>query len=519
MRAAALLIALAFAAPAGAQVVSPAPERAAVTIYRTGEGASSSVRDEYDEESEQRGVGLAFISETRTVDLPAGRSRISFRGVADTMVPETAAVEGLPGAVIERNEDFNLLSPGSILQAYVGKPVKLVRTDRATGKVTVQQAILRSGPYHPVLEIDGKLEGLRCSGAPERLVFDEAPANLSDKPTFSVLADVPRAGRYTVRLSYLATGFNWSADYVAKVAPDGQTLDLFAWLTLSNHTSASFAQAPTDVVAGDLSRDGETAPPEVEPLDVAVSCWPVSRPLRARFRSPPAEYRSFAGYAGAPGSDEIQEIVVTAAKIARQSDLGDYKLYTLPEPTTVAAHQTKQVAFLDQRSVPFERIYSYRLDLDDYDLDEPEAQAPTVVLRLKNTEGRGLGKPLPSGVVSVMEPGGAGLVLAGEHKVKDTPVGLPLELELGQAMDVSVKVTLVEDHETDDGGWVLLQADFANDKPEPVVIEYRQAPYQESFRIKSASRRAGTKNGDPIWTIRLKPGERASLTYKLTYKD
>ena len=36
--------------------------------------------------------------------------------------------------------------------------------------------------------------------------------------------------------------------------------------------------------------------------------------------------------------------------LAIQSELGDYKLYTLPEPTTVAARQTKQVAFLDQHA-------------------------------------------------------------------------------------------------------------------------------------------------------------------------
>ena len=57
-----------------------------------------------------------MISETREVDLPAGRTRIRFEGVADAIIPASAAVEGLPGAVIERNFDYDLLDPGSLIE-------------------------------------------------------------------------------------------------------------------------------------------------------------------------------------------------------------------------------------------------------------------------------------------------------------------------------------------------------------------------------------------------------------------
>ena len=60
-------------------------------------------------------------------------------------------------------------------------------------------------------------------------MFEQIPEGLSDKPTLSLKTEVPKAGRYKVRLSYLATGFNWSADYVAKPRPDGKTLDLEGW--------------------------------------------------------------------------------------------------------------------------------------------------------------------------------------------------------------------------------------------------------------------------------------------------
>ena len=52
------------------------------------------------------------LAETRTVDVAAGQSRISFRGVADGLVPQTVAVEGLPGTMVERTAGSGLRSIG-----------------------------------------------------------------------------------------------------------------------------------------------------------------------------------------------------------------------------------------------------------------------------------------------------------------------------------------------------------------------------------------------------------------------
>jgi hypothetical protein len=55
--------------------------------------------------------GFALITETRTVHLPAGLSRLRFEGVADGIEPASAIVTGLPEGVIEKNRDAKLLSP------------------------------------------------------------------------------------------------------------------------------------------------------------------------------------------------------------------------------------------------------------------------------------------------------------------------------------------------------------------------------------------------------------------------
>ncbi len=45
----------------------------------------------------------------------------------------------------------------------------------------------------------------------------------------SVATDSPAARTVTVRLNYLASGFDWRASYVATVGRDGRTLAPFAW--------------------------------------------------------------------------------------------------------------------------------------------------------------------------------------------------------------------------------------------------------------------------------------------------
>ena len=84
----------------------------------------------------------------------------------------------------------------------------------------------------------------------------------------------PRSGRAvnaTVTLSYLASGFDWQADYVATLSEDGSRIDLFAWLTLASTDETSFVDADTQAVAGRLNRqDVRAQPSEGGPLTISL---------------------------------------------------------------------------------------------------------------------------------------------------------------------------------------------------------------------------------------------------------
>lgn len=474
--------------------------------------------------------GLALIVETRTVDLPAGEGIIRFRGLATGVVPQSAVLEGLPAHVVERNADFDLLSPASLMEKSVGEVVRVVRTNPATGEQVEKAAVIRAGGRGTVLEIDGRFEALDCSGQTERVIFDRVPEGLGDQPVLSVRTRAERAGRHTVTLAYLATGLQWSADYVARLDPSDGTLDLTGWVTLANFGGTGFPDAPVQVVAGTLRKDAGTVPVEPMVRYQQNRCWPQGTTTLGsgefeHYGGPPPPPPPPPPMAAPPpvamARAAMDEVVVTGSRVARQGELGDYKIYTLPEPTTVAARQTKQVRFLEREGVAYER--AYRADVLNAD---DESRPTAIVLKLKNEEAAGLGVALPGGSVAVMQPDGAGgVLLAGQDRFVDKGVGLPVRLSFGESPDVRVQTRLVKSDSTKRGAVTTqrleVETTVTNARSEPVTVELvADAAMQRGFRIRSQSIRSRIDDtGYPVWTVTVPANGAATLKAAWTTTD
>lgn len=511
--------------------VSARPDTATVVIYRDQPVDTVALMEQSRQPwSRLDREGLALIVETRTVDLPAGEGIIRFRGLATGVVPQSAVLEGLPAHVVERNADFDLLSPASLMEKSVGEVVRVVRTNPATGEQVEKAAVIRAGAQGTVLEIDGRFEALDCSGQTERVIFDRVPEGLGDQPVLSVRTRAERAGRHTVTLAYLATGLQWSADYVARLDPSDGTLDLTGWVTLANFGGTGFPDAPVQVVAGTLRKDAGTVPVEPVVRYQQTGCWPQgTTTLGSGVAANYKEYRN--EYGGPPPPppppapmamrSAVAEIVVTGSRIARQGELGDYKIYTLPEPTTVAARQTKQVRFLEREGVAYERLYRASV------LNNDDESRPTgIVLKLKNEESAGLGLALPGGSVAVMQPDGAGgVLLAGQDRFVDKGVGLPVRLSFGESPDVRVQTRLVKSTSSTRGAVTTdrseIETTVTNARAEPVTVELvAGAAMSRGFRIRSQSVRSRIDDtGYPVWTLTVPANGAATLKAAWTTTD
>lgn len=527
-----VLLALAggLGASAGPAIVSERPEQVALTIYpdQYADGGDISDADlEFDGET-----GLALVTEWRTIDAPAGEIVLTFRGVAEGMVPQTATIQGLPAALVEQNQDFDLLSPGSMIIRSVGASAKRIRTDRATGRETVDDVVIRSSAGGVVLEVDGRLEVMGCGGDRERLVFDRIPDGLNAEPTLSVRLRVREAGRYRVKLSYLAVGLLWQANYVGAVQADG-SIDLTGWITLRNLSRTSFTDAPTQFVAGELEMTGETVIDTVSAEPRPRGCWPMDvtsgRP-RVRLQPRPPVSAAMDGDEGA-----VEAIVVTGSRIqanyqdaplaiaamAQESDLGDYKLYTLPQPTTVAARQTKQVLMLSKPGVRLDRVYRFAVDLDDIDPDyvdeeDLEVFAASLFLTGKNLKSNNLGTALPGGRLLLTETGADGrTVLVSRTGLWASPVGAPVEVRaVSETWDVEVRPRVVSKTVKRDRARYEVEVAIANQKNRPVEFELIQwMDEDERPRIFSGARRFKARPYGLTWPMTLEAGEVRTVRY------
>ncbi|MDB5469653.1 MAG: hypothetical protein JWR84_1213 [Caulobacter sp.] len=496
---------------AHAQSVSAKPDSVALTIYQDPYGA----RGYYDGRS-----GLALVTEWRTVEVQAGHSKVTFRGVAAGIVPATAALDGLPAQMVERNQDYNLMSPGSIVAAAIGEPVRLVRTNPVTGVETVRPAVLRSGPNGVVLEVDGGIEALGCSGEPERLVFDKIPDSLSPEPTLSMTVRAKAAGTYRVRLTYLAVGLNWKANYVATVRPDGKTLDLTGWITLSNDSATTFTDAPTQVVAGDVARSWRTRATVAYGKSKSPACWPTG--LNFAYD----EYgdvvvtgnriQANAPMAMAPPPPPPPPAPPPAAKEAEQSELGDYKLYTLPYPTTVAARQTKQLLMLDADGVAFDRVYRFT-SWPGATWNPDQKDLPVqLMLRMKNRKETGLGRPLPGGNAMIGQETANGHLLAGEFKFENSAVGAPFDLVLQDSRQIQVTPKLVSQTSKGKRRTQFVYAfEAENNTAAPAAFELRLLDYGRIYKVTASSAKLVARDGGRVMPVVLAPGEKRTLGYTL----
>lgn len=350
---------------------------------------------------------LALIRDVRKVPLSKGLNQIAIREVSARIRPETAIIKSLDKAnaleLLEQNFDYDLLTPNKLLQKYVGQQVRVVKTHPTSGVETEQLATVLSANEGVVLKIGDRIE----TGIPGRIVYENVPANLRDRPTLSLLANSTVSRTQTLELSYLSSGLSWRADYVAKVSKDDKSIDLNGWVTLNNQSGASYHNANLQLVAGDLNR---------------------VRPQAAKF-------------------DNIRQkrMVLESASALQQESLFEYHLYNLGRQTDILQNQTKQVALLSASDIPIKKEFLLQGQQGYYYRQQgliADKLKVGVYVEFENAKAHHLGLPLPKGVVRVYKnDSSANIQFIGEDRIEHTPKDETIRLKLGDAFDVTAKKT------------------------------------------------------------------------------
>lgn len=425
----------------------------------------------------------ALVEDKRLLDLPAGRSRQEFRDVSAQIEPATVTLNGRGIGIVEQNFDFDLLSPAALMQKAVGQTVTLVRTNPGTGAETRERARILAVNGGVVMQIGDRIEVLRDDGIPARVIFDKVPETLRPRPTLSVTIDADGGGRRPVTLTYLTPGLGWAADYVALFDEANGRMDVQGWITLTNTSGTPYVNASTLLVAGAVGDAGRYRG------DMYGGGYPPPPP------PPPPDgmYR--------PGTET-----------APRERLGDFYLYPLPERTTIADKQTKQVSFLDVHNTPAARAYEFR---NGWLSTADQALSVNSVLRFSSARAQGLGDALPAGIMRVYQRDARGNPqFVGEHRIGHTPMGSDIGLATGQAFDVKVRSIVEERTKLSSSRWrTRMRYQLSNAGPAPVVVDLVQAGLWGDTRIVDQSMPSERLSADEArWRVSVPANGEATVT-------
>lgn len=428
---------------------------------------------------------LALVKDVRHVELKKGLNAIALRDVSAQIRPETALLRSINApdslTLLEQNFDYDLLSPAKMLEKFVGKSVTIIKTNPATGAETAEKAIVLSANNGVVLKFDDRIE----TGLPGRIVYDDVPENLRDRPTLITKVDNKGEQNQTIELSYLTGGLSWKADYVAELNAEENRLDLSGWVTLSNTSGASYQHAQLQLVAGDVNQV-QTRRPMVKMMrgDVMMA------------------------EAAAPMSEE---------------GLLEYHLYRLERPTTIAENQTKQVALLSANDVPARKSLLLR-GADYYyssQYDEIGSKLKVdVFVEFDNKETEKLGMPLPKGIMRVYKKDSQGNAqFVGEDSIDHTPKNETVRLKLGSAFDVTADKKQTDFQKVSNNEYkTAFEVTIKNAKKEAVMVTV-QEPIGGDWHILSESAKHTKINSHLAqWQIKVPAEGQAKLTYRAIVK-
>ena len=427
---------------------------------------------------------LALVKDTRRVRLPRDASLLAWREVSARMRPETAQLRNLSNPagfrLLEQNFDFDLLTPETLLEKYIGREIAVIRVNPATGAETREAATVLATNGGVVLQFADRVE----TGVPGRLAFSGVPDTLRDKPTLVISLVNPAAGLQNLELSYLTGGLSWRADYVAELNASDDRLDLNGWVTLTNQSGAAYPNARLQLVAGDLNRVREAQP---------------------------------------------RELATMAAKVAdaaemQQESLFEYHLYTLQRPTTLAENQTKQVALMAAAGVPVKK--EFLLEGANYYYSGQHAELGQkikvgVFVEFDNT-GNGLGIPLPRGVIRLYKKDSQGNAqFVGEDRIDHTPKNETVRLKLGDAFDVTAdrKQTAFQKLAGTSRYNYVFESAYEivlnNAKPEAVTITVREPMPGDWAMVSESQPHTKAASGTAEWKVSVPAEGKTTLSYRV----
>lgn len=342
---------------------------------------------------------LAMVNDKRSVDLPQGSSKLDFRAISPQINPASAVLHPVPGPLRVMRQHFQAMTtPDDLLVQSVGQMVTLVSIDPTGAQTSRERAKIISVSGGLIFEIDGHFE---TDLAGRRILYDELPEGVYS-PTLSIEIESKQAFKASLPLSYLTSGLSWEADYIARLNPGLDRMQLRGLASLRNDSGVAFPMAKISLIAGSINQ---------------VPAASILRRERVMM------------------SADVSAAVPPVA-------MANLQRYELPGRVNLGNNRRVQIQIFDATGVPVSR--HYRLEPGPqvyYSKTVPEQRLNVdSYIAFNNLSEDHLGFPLPAGIVRlfVENVDDAGrLSFIGEDRITHTSEKSLLRLKTGQAFDLS----------------------------------------------------------------------------------
>ncbi|MFH1403469.1 MAG: DUF4139 domain-containing protein [Candidatus Altiarchaeota archaeon] len=420
---------------------------------------------------------LGIVKQVTKIDLSTGLNTIPFAGVASSIDTTSVKLKSLDGSfsVLEQNYQYDLVSKQKLLEKFIDKKISGYKVLGDTKELVEGVLLAASGNELILKKSDGGLEVVSV----QNLMLPQLPEGLITKPTLEWLITSSSAGSKVAELSYMTSGMTWRADYVAVVNKDDSIMDLNGWVTVNNNAGTAFQDAKLKLVAGDVNRAQE---PSVRMMEKAYAV------------------------ADSIGGSQFAE-----------EQLFEYHMYDLQRKTTLKDREQKQISLLAASGTPVEKEFIYE-NQGGWWYSGTDSKKIQVKLNFKNSEGNGLGMPLPKGLMRVFKKDSQGkLQFIGEDSIDHTPKDETIRILMGNAFDVVGERKQMNVKDLGCQYEVTWQITLRNHKEEDVVVTVLEDAYWDWEIVSENYEHIKESNEKIKWRIPVKKDGESILTYKIRY--
>lgn len=424
--------------------------------------------------------GLALVDEVRTLQ-PGVATTVRLRDVSPMMIPDSVQIGlGNDTVVREMAFDSDILTHQTLLRRALGKQVKLVRTNPATGLETSEMATVLSVSGGLILDVGGRIE----TNPPGRIVFDEVPDDLHSTPTLSLELSEPVSKPTSASLTYLSNGMSWDGVYTMVLNQAHTSAELDGWAKVNNSTGMDFNDVQVSLVAGDVRR--------------------VMAPVRGKMMMRAESTMMSAATADAP------------EPVAQE--LSAFHIYDIAGKATLRDKESRQLRLLSGTEIKISRVLEFQNSAVVFGpvRHNADAQAARQRVRFTNSDKNGLGKPLPAGLVrAYMRDGDGSLRFVGEDRIGNAPNGEELSLDLGRAFDVKMSRKQTEFKRIGDrSSEAAFDLEIRNGgKREAVVVVVENIP--GDWKLMSSNVPHDREGISARWRIKVPAGGAETLSYRV----